>query len=244
MAGRIVTVTLNPTIDRNYFIDHVMPDHKLRCKNPLIDPGGGGINVSKGIKELGGESLALFPLGGRTGKFLEDLLSAAGLEFQSFPIDEETRESVAVTDTSSNKQYRIVPEGPLMPVKIVDEILEACTKIKPDILVASGSLPRGLPNDVYARFAHLAKSINSKLVLDTSGDALKEAADKGAFLLKPNLGELSKLAGVEELEMDEVDAAAKEITERLVRSDGSFLRSCRCHTCNQRCKLAFQNAGS
>jgi 6-phosphofructokinase 2 len=136
------------------------------------------------------------------------------LEFQAFPIAEETRESVAVTDTSSNKQYRIVPEGPLMPVSIVDEILEACKKLKPDILVASGSLPRGLPSDVYARFATLAKSIGSKLVLDTSGEALAQAADKGAFLLKPNLRELSKLAGVEELELDEVDDAALDIIKK------------------------------
>jgi len=211
MPNTVVTVTLNPTIDKNYFVERVTPDHKLRSHNPTSDPGGGGINVSRGIKELGGKSTALFVSGGRTGKHLEDLLSTAGIEFHAFANKEETRESLTITETISNKQYRIVTEGPEVSIKVVDEILDACKKLRPSFLVASGSLPRGLPVDTYARFASLAKEMDSRFVLDTSGDALTAAADVGVFFLKPNLRELSKLAGVEELELDHVDNAAKDL---------------------------------
>ena len=214
MANTVVTVTLNPTIDKNYFVDRVVPDHKLRSANPSSDPGGGGINVSKGIKELGGMSTALFVSGGRTGKYLEDLLTTAGIDFHAFPNEEETRESITITEYTSNKQYRIVTEGPTVSTKVVDEILDTCKKLKPSFLVASGSLPKGLPSDTYARFASLAKSMDSKFVLDTSGDALTAAADVGVFFMKPNLRELSKLAGVEELELDHVDQAAREIIRK------------------------------
>ena len=214
MANTVVTITLNPTIDKNYFVERVVPDHKLRSNNPTSDPGGGGINVSKGIKELGGESIALFPSGGRTGKHLEDLLSEKKLDFRAFPNDEETRESLTITEHTSNKQYRVVTEGPVVTMKVVDEILETCKKLKPTFLVASGSLPKGLGPETYARFAALAKSMNSKFVLDTSGDALTAAANEGVFFLKPNLRELSKLAGVEELELDHVDEAAKALVNK------------------------------
>ena len=211
--SKIATITFNPSIDKNYFVDRVLPDHKLRSKNPTSDPGGGGINVSKGIKELGGQSIALFPSGGRTGKFLEDLLAQAGIQHQAFANEEETRESLTISETSSNNQYRVVTEGPTVNMKIVDEILEACKKLKPDFLVASGSLPKGLSSDVYARFASLAKKMDSKFVLDTTGDALKAAADEGVFFLKPNLRELSMLSNVEELELDQVDEAAKKLID-------------------------------
>jgi 6-phosphofructokinase 2 len=214
MANNVVTVTLNPTIDKNYFVDRVAPDHKLRSRNPTSDPGGGGINVSKGIKELGGQSTAFFVSGGRTGKYLEDLLTTAGIDFRAFANEEETRESITITEHASNKQYRIVTEGPTVSIKVVDEILDACKKLKPAFLVASGSLPKGLPPDTYARFASLAKSMGSRFVLDTSGDALTAAADVGVFFMKPNLRELSKLAGVEELELDHVDQAAREIINK------------------------------
>jgi len=211
MQNTVVTVTLNPTIDKNYFVERVVPDHKLRSNNPTSDPGGGGINVSRGIKELGGQSTAFFVSGGRTGKHLEDLLSVTGIEFRAFPNAGETRESITISETTSDKQYRIVTEGPEVSMKVVEEILDACKKIKPSFLVASGSLPKGLPPDTYARFASLAKSMESKFVLDTSGEALTAAADEGVFFLKPNLKELSKLSGVEELELDLVDHAAKEL---------------------------------
>jgi 6-phosphofructokinase 2 len=214
MPNTVVTVTLNPTIDKNYFVERVVPDHKLRSANPTSDPGGGGINVSKGIKELGGQSTALFVSGGRTGKYLEDLLTNTGIEFRAFPNEEETRESITITENTSNKQYRIVTEGPTVSIKVVDQILEECKKLKPAFLVASGSLPKGLPPDTYARFASLAKSMDSKFVLDTSGAALTAAADVGVFFMKPNLGELSRLIGVEELELDQVDEAAHQIINK------------------------------
>jgi 6-phosphofructokinase 2 len=214
MAGNtpnIITLTLNPAIDKNYFVERLVPDNKLRAKNPKTDAGGGGINVSKGLKRLGSDSLAMFPAGGLNGKLLMDILTAEGVLCRDYLIREETRESIMIGETETNRQFRVVAEGPEIPIAIVDQMLNDLKSLSPEYLIASGSLPKSLPSDTYARFASFANKNNCKFVLDTSGDALREAADEGVFLLKPNLNELSKLSGVEELELSGVDDAAMEI---------------------------------
>ncbi len=214
MTFDIVTITLNPAVDKNFYVERLVPDHKLRTANPDIDAGGGGINVSKGIKRLGGNSLAVFPAGGSNGKRIIKLLGDEGIECSPIAIEQETRESLMITESTTNKQFRIVAEGPTLSNKEVEQVLDVIKKISPKYIVASGSLGKGLEEDVYARFAKLAKETNSRFILDTSGDALKEAANEGVFLVKPNLNELSKLAGVEELELDLVDEAAMEVIEK------------------------------
>ena len=89
----IVTITLNPAIDKSYTVDKLTPEHKLRCPNPLIDPGGGGINVSKALHELGGESLAIFFAGGMNGDFLKRMLDEHHLNAYPISINGETRAS-------------------------------------------------------------------------------------------------------------------------------------------------------
>ena len=210
----ICTVTLNPAIDKNYFVDRLVPDNKLRAKNPNTDAGGGGINVSKGLKRLGGESLAMFPAGGLNGELLLRLLTGEGVSCKKYDIEEESRESIMISEKETNKQFRIVAEGPDIPFAVVDQMLNDLKSLSPEYLIASGSLPKSLPSDTYARFASFANKNNCKFVLDTSGDALREAADEGVFLLKPNLNELSKLSGVEELQLSDVDDAAMEIVTK------------------------------
>jgi len=210
----IVTVTLNPAVDKNYFVDRLVPDNKLRSKNPKIDAGGGGINVSKGLKRLGEDSLAIFPCGGLNGKMLANLLESERIQYKQYPINEETRESIVICEAETNKQFRVVADGPTIPVELIDQMLKDLEKLPPKYIVASGSLPKSLPADTYAKFAAFANRHECKFVLDTSGDALREAADEGVYLLKPNLNELSKLAGVEELQLSDVDDAAMEIIHK------------------------------
>jgi 6-phosphofructokinase 2 len=210
----IATLTLNPAIDKNYTVDRLTPEHKLRCPNPLIDPGGGGINVSKALKELGSDSLAIFFAGGMNGDFLQRLLTDQQLTIHPIKIEGETRESVVIMDKSNAHEYRIVVEGPDIPPAKLDEVIAALKKVKPKYVVASGSIPKGLPEDVFATLAHAIKDIGSRFVLDTSGKPLQHAVQTGVFLLKPNLKELSNLVGVDTLELEDVDDAALELIRK------------------------------
>ena len=210
----IVTLTLNPALDKSTSVDRLIAEQKLRCEPMHIDPGGGGINVSKGIQKLGGQSIAVFPIGGQNGQTLKALVEAAGITTHTVPISGETRENLSVTESSTNQQFRFTLPGAPMSEAEAEACLEAVRSLKPDFLVASGSLPPGLPDTFYEKVAAMAQSIGAKFILDTSGKPLRAAADQGLYLLKPNLSELSALAGVEELEMNRVDDAALSIIEQ------------------------------
>jgi 6-phosphofructokinase 2 len=208
---KIVSLTLNPALDKSTSTERLVPEQKLRCANMQIDPGGGGINVSKGIRKLGGESTAVFPAGGSNGKQLCDLLRDREIEISVVEIDSETRENISVTENASNIQYRFTLQGPNLSMATADACLARVEALAPEYLVVSGSLPNGLPVDYYQKVALLSQKIGARLVLDTSGEALKLAAKTGVFMLKPNLGELSALVGVDKLEINQVDDAALEI---------------------------------
>lgn len=211
---KIVTLTLNPAIDKSTAVEKITPEQKLRCENPVYEAGGGGINVSKAIKRLGGDSLAIFPAGGPAGQMLGDLLGKESISFQAIPMQQWTRENFIVVETATNAQYRFGMPGGAVTEAEAQACLDAVKAARPDYLVASGSLPPGIPNDFYARIAKLAKQINARLILDTSGNPLRLAANEGVYLLKPNLGELSKMVGVESLEMNHVDDAAMNIIKK------------------------------
>ncbi len=208
---KIVTLTLNPALDKSTSTERLAPEHKLRCTAAQEDAGGGGINVSKAIRKLGGSSTAVFPAGGMAGQRLQDILAAAGVETSALEINGETRENFSVLETGTGFQYRFTLPGLPLTEPEADACLEIVRRLEPVWLVVSGSLPPGLPVTYYKKVAVFAKEINARLVLDTSGPALQAAADEGLFLLKPNLAELSVLAGVKHLEMNQVDDAALSI---------------------------------
>ncbi len=206
---KIVTLTLNPAIDKSTTVKAIAPDKKLRCSTPRFEPGGGGVNVSRAIKKLGGNSTAIYLAGGYSGKFYEDLLKREGVQSCVITTRGHTRENLIVVDESSNLQYRFGMPGPEVNEdewQAVIKILEEAVGV--EYIVASGSLPDGVPVDFFARLAASANKINAKLILDTSGEPLRNAVDDGVFMIKPNLGELSFLHGAEELhETDAIDAA-------------------------------------
>lgn len=202
---------MNPALDKSTSAERLVPEIKLRCTQPQIDAGGGGINVSKGVRKLGGTSIAVFPSGGTTGLLLQSILKDAGIETRVYTVPGETRENFSVTETSTNLQFRFTMPGLALKEQDADACLKIVEELQPHYLVASGSLPPGLPDTYYVKVAALSKKINARLILDTSGVALRAAAETGVYLLKPNLAELSALAGVKKLEMNQVDDAALEI---------------------------------
>ena len=213
MSAKIVTLTLNPALDKSTEVAHLVPEQKLRCGPLQLDAGGGGINVSKAIRRLGGQGLAVFPSGGHNGKTLCELLEKEGIKTQTLVVPGETRENLSVFETDTNAQYRFTLPGLQLSENQADDCLSMIKQLNPAYLVASGSLPPGLPVTYYEKVAAFAKDIGARFVLDTSGTALQAAADEGLYLLKPNLAELSAMVGVEKLEMHEVDNAALKIIQ-------------------------------
>ncbi|HET8534714.1 MAG TPA: PfkB family carbohydrate kinase, partial [Sphingomicrobium sp.] len=159
MTGpRIVTLTLNPAIDISSEAEVVRHTHKTRTDHEAIEPGGGGINVARVLHRLGADVCAMFLGGGMTGQVLDELMDRAGIERRMVPIGDDSRISLTVVERSTGHEFRFVPEGPEVTAKEAEEAMEAAASIPCDYLVASGSLPRGLPADFYARLcANLAK---------------------------------------------------------------------------------------
>ena len=208
----VLTVTMNPSIDISASTERVAPIRKLRCTAEQRDPGGGGINVARVVKRFGADCRALYPAGGSPGRLLRRLLDEEGIVSLPVDIAADTRESFTVQDESSRNQYRFVLPGPELNAGEWRQCLDRVAS-SPDpaaYVVASGSLPPGVPDDFYARVARIAAVRGTRVVLDTSGPALAAALDEGVHLIKPNLRELRDLSGQPlEGETDWADAAAE-----------------------------------
>jgi 6-phosphofructokinase 2 len=194
---KIATLTINPVIDINVRIRQVVPERKLLCHSPVHQPGGGGINVTRALRKLDQPSRAVFPSGGGIGQQLEQLLEKEGIEYRAVDIREETRQNLIVNEESSGQQYRFGMPGPNLKE---DEWQQCLQQIKnsdfvPDYLIASGSLPPGVPDDFYKIVTEYAAGANIKVIIDTKGIPLKKALEGELYLLKPNMRELSSLTG-------------------------------------------------
>ena len=208
----IVTVTFNPAIDKLTSVPVLMPEKKLKCSAPVFEAGGGGVNVARAIKKLGGNATALFIAGGHTGRFFCQLLNEDGVESIVTETEGYTRENLIVLETASNQQFRFGMPGPHIRENEWQQVLSNIEKLSGmDYLVASGSLPPGVPTDIFARIAWISKKKKARLIVDTSGEALKQAVQEGVYLIKPNLGELSSLAGKNELQIESVEDEAREV---------------------------------
>lgn len=206
---QIVTLTMNPALDIATATDRVVPTHKLRCEAPRYDPGGGGINVARAAHALGGQALAIFLAGGAAGEMIQHLLREEGVPHEAVAIAGFTRESLSVEERQSGAQYRFILPGPQIGRADQERCLNALAAAAPraEFIVASGSLPPGVPGDFYRRVAELANAYGKRLVLDSSGAALKQAGS-GIYLLKPSLRELEELTGRQiRSEREEVVAA-------------------------------------
>lgn len=205
----IVTVTLNPAVDVSTSAEWVRPTHKIRCAQERRDAGGGGLNVARVIKRLGGDVLAAYPAGGPIGQLLQRRVEAEHVPSLVIPIAGDTRESFTVCDRESGDEYRFVLPGPTLSASEFGRVLAALESVNPPprFLVASGSIAPGAPPDAYAQMASAAKARGVHFVLDASGDALRAALDAGVYLVKPNSRELGDLVG-EPLDSDASALAA------------------------------------
>jgi 6-phosphofructokinase 2 len=214
---KIATLTLNPALDKNTWIDKLQPEKKLRCEKPQYEPGGGGLNVSRAISEMGGDSLAIYAAGGSTGDKISELLVSEGVKQQHrITIGRSTRVNLLVTEHSTGNQYRFGMPGDQLEEEEIQECLNAIRDLPDGIeyLVASGSLPPGSPDDLYQAVGRISSEKNIKLIIDTSGKALIYAVQAGIYMVKPNLRELSQIASKEEISgLEQEEIAARIIEE-------------------------------
>lgn len=210
----IITITFNPTIDKSISVAGLVPDKKLRCTITDCEAGGGGINVARAITKLGGKAIAVYLSGGDTGKKVGRLLKRDSVRSVAIKIKENTRENLIVEDISAKRQYLFDMPGP----EVTRHEWEACiAKIGAmddvEYIVASGSLPPGIPAEIFEQLARMALRKNAKLIVDTSGEGLKQALKAGVYLIKPNIRELASLAGKELLDIGSVPAAARQLVD-------------------------------
>ncbi|MEO9901709.1 1-phosphofructokinase family hexose kinase [Nisaea sp.] len=233
MTGGILTLTMNPTIDVSAVTDSVVPTDKLRCRDAHRDSGGGGINVARVIGRFGRTCRAIYPAGGAQGQQLRGILVEQGVDSLAIDVSAETRESFSITEARSGAQYRFVlPGDPLGQADWQACIDAVATHAKPHhYVVASGSLPPGVPDDFYARLAGELVGRKVRLVIDSSGRALDAAIRNGIYLAKPNLQELRDLTGSllerrsewEEAAADLVRVHQVEIVLLTLGEEGAFL---------------------
>jgi 6-phosphofructokinase 2 len=209
----IVTLTMNPALDVSTAVERVVSTHKLRCGPARVDPGGGGVNVARVVHRLGGEAGAVYAVGGPTGQAYRQLLEAEGVSGFPITIEGSTRQDFTVDETATGEQYRFVLQGPKLAEPEWRRCLEALAEhVGPGTyVVASGSLPPGVPDDFYRRVARMARERDARCVLDTSGEALRSALEEGVHLVKPNRRELHLLTGRALDTAEEQERAAREL---------------------------------
>lgn len=195
----IVTLTLNPALDMSTSVDEVRHGPKLRCAAPRLDPGGGGINVSRVIARMGGESIAFAALGGASGAHLAELLTEEGVPFLALEAPGMTRQSLAVTETTTGRQFRFVLPGPEWTEPRISSALEVIRKAVPKgaLFLVSGSQPPGFPEDFLLTLATVLAD-QAAVLVDTSGAPLSRVAataGAGMHLLRMNSDEAQELAG-------------------------------------------------
>lgn len=197
LASPVATLTLNPSADISVEVDNWQPGEKLRARVMRWDPGGGGINVARVMRALGLDSLAIHTAGGPEGERLNHALDRAGVHHRAISIDGVTRISILIADRETGQRFTLTFPGPTLSADECAAALAAVSASGVDrgVLVASGSLPPGAPEDFYAETARLVGRGGGNFVLDTSGRALRPALGEPIFLAKLNQAELEDLAG-------------------------------------------------
>lgn len=211
----IVTVTLNPAVDKTYTTARLIPGQANQMNSGVNIPGGKGINVTKVLKQYGYEVAALGFLGGYQGGFIDDYVRSIGAETYFTRMSQETRSTINII-AEDGYVTEIYEPGPQVDIQELsnffdtyDEVISRC-----DAVVLSGSAPRGVPADIYARLIQRAKDLGKRVLLDTSKDFLMEGLKAKPELIKPNQKELEYLVGHKIKGIEEAAQAAANLHEQ------------------------------
>ncbi|MGE0567256.1 MAG: 1-phosphofructokinase family hexose kinase [Bacteroidia bacterium] len=214
MSHDIITITLAPCIDKSTVVEKFVPEKKLKCTYPLYEAGGGGINVSRALRNFNLNSLCVFISGGYTGVLLNQMIHHLHIPYVSVPSRHYTRENFIVFENQTHLQFRFgMPVNPCQPQEW-KQVLNEIANSNPKFIVLSGSINEDISPDFYSKLYQLVKRNNAKLIVDSAGKPLKQIIKSGAFLIKPNQTEFSQLFGSKQLTIPQLKAQAKAIINR------------------------------
>jgi 1-phosphofructokinase len=232
MKEKIITVTLNPSIDKTIFVEKLNPYELNRSISTRLDPGGKGINVARALKNFGVDVLATGLIAGENGKKLLNDLIQAGIAVDFYNINGETRTNIKILDQSNQEITEINEQGFFVSEKDLNHFRKKYKALlrKTDIVVLSGSLPPGVPSDFYLECIQIAKQNGKKVILDADGDAFVQGVQASPFAIKPNLHELELIMGRQISNISEIAEAVRfflnkgvEIVIVSMGSDGAVI---------------------
>ena len=212
----ITTVTMNTSIDKAYFMDHEVQNGTVmrvsRCRNSA---GGKGLNVARAVKLCGEKVQATGLTGGFNGKYLESLLEKDEVQYQFLHIAGETRCCINILDECYGSTEYLEP-GCEVTTEEEDGFLQRFPEIiqKSNVITISGSIPRGISKNIYAKMISKAKEMGKKVILDTSGELLKEGIKAKPTVVKPNQDEIELLYEVKIHTIEDVIKYARKIYEQ------------------------------
>jgi 6-phosphofructokinase 2 len=211
----IATITLNPSLDQHITVDGLLVDGPNRWSRLHRYAGGKGIDVSRAIYEMGGRTIAYGFIGGTVGRAVEILLDEEGVPFNFTPIHRETRTNFIITDSRSSHQTRIDAPGPHISHSEFERFRRKMQRIRPspDLIVAGGSAPPGISDDVYASIIAEAKTFGVRTILDADAQWLAEGVKAKPYLVKPNVREAQGLLGRELASEEDIIKAAGDIVD-------------------------------
>lgn len=212
----ILTVTLNPSVDHALFVEKLKvhdTNRVLRCER---DAGGKGVNLSRVVAELGGDTVATGFLGGGPGAYVRSVLKKQGVRHDFVEVDADTRINFSVEDGSGEPPTTLNERGPEISKDDLDELFEHVRKYakKASWVCLGGSLPPGVPKEIYRDLAAIAKEAGARVVLDADGDPFRFGLEVKPDLIKPNEAEAGRLLGREISSDEDVVQAARELADR------------------------------
>ena len=220
----IITVTLNPALDKTLVLAEFHPGMVNRVKSIRRDAGGKGLLVSKTIEALGGESIAISIVGGATGQFIRGQLDEMGIQNDLVEVNTGTRTNLKIIDNTKKTYTEINEPGAPVHEMVVEEAVYALESHmrKGDAVVLAGSLPEGCKPGIYADIIEVCKAAGARVYLDCDGEAFKLGVAAKPHLIKPNKYELAELCGCD----PEDDIACMQEAKQLVAQGvGSVLLS-------------------
>lgn len=210
----ITTVTLNASIDKAYHMEKAIENGTVMrvavCRNTA---GGKGLNVARVIKICGSDVEATGMVGGFNGRYLESMLEDDGIRNRFYHIDGETRSCINILDEKYGSTEYLEPGCQVKETEWQDFVQNVFAQLiaDSDVVTMSGSAPKGLPKDIYAKLIKIAQNLGKKVILDTSGELLKEGLKAKPTMIKPNKDEIEALLGVKIKGLKDVKQYAKEI---------------------------------
>jgi 6-phosphofructokinase 2 len=214
----IYTITLNPALDRTLWIQKARDDVSNRILEEKSFAGGKSIDVSKVLKNLGVDNIALGFVGGFAGRELEGRLLNDGIQSDFVRVSGETRTNIIIHEIETGKQLAFNARGPEIRASELMQFVEQLEKMPcPELVAIGGSLPPGVNPVIFRKIITLVKRCQAKVVLDVDDEALRVGIEALPDVIKPNIHELSALVGRELKDLDEIIAAARDINRQGVK---------------------------